>query len=62
MNGRLDALQQAYGVRATEDGLLADIGLRRAFRAQAVTQHDWVHAWLADGPIAEEFRLLIKLC
>ena len=57
---RLEMIQQAYGFRATEGGLLADDGLRRSFRAQQVLRYDWPHTFLQDGIATCEAWLLVQ--
>ena len=48
---RLERVEQAFGFRATEHGLLADEELRRCFNVVDVVRYDWVHTFLQSGAV-----------
>ena len=60
-NAKLEELQKAVGLHATEDGLLCDRALRNS-SAFSVTQsftYDWVHSALQDGMMSTEAFLMV---
>ena len=59
---RLEKMEQAYGLKPTEHGLLADPTLRGLFSVQEVFRYDWVHTFLQDGILTAEAWLLIAKC
>ena len=58
----LKDVQQAYGLKCTAQGLLADRALRRCFTVQDAFRYDWVHTMLADGLLTTEAWGLVAAC
>jgi len=58
----LETVEQAFGFRATREGLLADVVLRRHCNIQRVGRYDWAHICLADGVLTSDAWALIDAC
>ena len=60
-NAKLEELQKAVGLHATEDGLLCDPVLRAssAFSVSGSFTVDWVHSALQDGMMSTEAFLMV---
>jgi len=58
---RLKQIEQAYGYKASQEGLLADTTLRDTFDIVSTIRYDWMHTLLADGIVTREVWALLEV-